>query len=156
MSIPRFSTKISARKCLKQEKKEDSKKSINAETFGQITNQTENYSERENNFSGKIIQTETFGGITNNTNYNCESGKIAMCLELETCQVASGQYSGPKIKTIPDNSGGGTRLPPATPHHPQHRRGQLKHPKSKNYSNLGSLINLRYISLSIRATFRSP
>merc|ERR1712179_619602 len=81
MSIPRFSAMISARKSLKQEKKEESEKEINAETFGQITNQTENYSERENNFSGKIIQAETFGDITNNTNsnnmdnYNNESGK---------------------------------------------------------------------------------
>ena len=75
---------ISARKCWKNEKKEDSEKNINAETFGQITNQTDNYSQRENNFSGKIIQAETFGDITNNTNtyntnnmdnFNCESGK---------------------------------------------------------------------------------
>ena len=76
MSVPRFSAMISTRRVLNNENKEESQKNINAETFGQITNQTETYSQKENTFSGKIIQAETFGAITNNTdNYNAESGR---------------------------------------------------------------------------------
>ena len=81
MSIPRFSAMISTRKVHQNQTNDEGKefvKTIPAETFGQITNETVNYStERPNeDSSGKIIQAETFGKITNETdNYNFENPK---------------------------------------------------------------------------------
>ena len=82
MSIPRFSALISTRKVRQNQSNDETKesvKTIQAETFGQITNETSNYSSeypKEDASSGKIIQAETFGQITNETdNYNFESPK---------------------------------------------------------------------------------
>ena len=79
MSIPRFSAMISTRKVRQSnDENKESVKTIQVKTFGQITNETVNYSlERPKDASfGKIIQAETFGQITNGTdNYICESPK---------------------------------------------------------------------------------
>jgi hypothetical protein len=76
MSIPRISAMLSTRKWQKQSFDENKEfvKTIQAETFGQITNETTNYSSESPKYdvsSGKIIQAETFGQITDETeNYN--------------------------------------------------------------------------------------
>ena len=67
MSIPRFPAIISTRKCRKIQsnvKTKESVKTIQAETFGQITNETLNScseSSKDAASSGKIIRAETFG-----------------------------------------------------------------------------------------------
>merc|ERR1712123_354224 len=82
MSIPRFSVMMSARKYQQkhsQDEIEKAEKNIQAETFGEITNDTVIYtsaSSKEKPLTAKVIHGGSFGQITNETdNYNAESPK---------------------------------------------------------------------------------
>ena len=79
MSILRFLAMISAGKFRQNQANDESKKSMKttqAETIGQLTNETKNYSSEcpnDETLARKIIQAEKYGKITNET--ECESSK---------------------------------------------------------------------------------